>query len=230
MNVEGRVKQEDGPNDIAFDEVTASFAVDVSTSTRILCLEQEIKVCREIQSLFTPSKQNETRVLPWSGHAGAAISVREIGTLRISYGTDPTVIYGAEQLEVLRNSSLWFLLTDGQIASNLVKAFAQQTLRHGIHGTACVIITFGAIRNDGIRPADADISVGMSIFALAADCLYLYHNTFKPKDASINFSRGDSSSPSVQPRRGLTFLVFHTATWQKSRFLLPRSWPTTRSC
>jgi len=166
--------KEDPKEDRNFSDLIVSFAVDVSTSTRGWCLEQETKVVLQIQNLLEIARQSQARLLPWSGKSGPVMTLRDISSLQPSFGTDPTVLYKSpHQLQALRNSSLWFLLTDGQIASSTVKEFATQTLNLGLHGTPCVIIIFGSTY---WPPAQADISVGMSVFALAADCLYLFHD------------------------------------------------------
>jgi hypothetical protein len=160
--------------DYNFSDLKVSFAVDVSTSTRGWCLEQESKVVLQIQSILSIARRKEARLLPWSGKSGPVMSLQDISNLKPSFGTDPTVLYKSpHQLQALRDSSLWFLLTDGQIASSTVQDFATQTLNLGLHGTPCVVIIFGSTY---WPPAQADISVGMSVFALAADCLYLFHD------------------------------------------------------
>ncbi|KAL6353824.1 hypothetical protein LRP88_12818 [Fusarium phalaenopsidis] len=64
-------------------------------------------------------------------------------------------------------------MTDGYIEEPLVNKFANAIPNHGLHGTASVIILFGyRLRS----PFECNVSVGMSVFAVAPHCVFLFHD------------------------------------------------------
>jgi hypothetical protein len=90
-------------------------------------------------------------------------------------GTDPAVLYKSEAcLEALRASGIWILMTDGKIYDSLVENFATRTAEVGLHNKACIVIVFGDASQG--RPATCDISVGIAIYAVVPDCLFLFHD------------------------------------------------------
>ncbi|KAJ4168968.1 hypothetical protein NW754_010900 [Fusarium falciforme] len=64
-------------------------------------------------------------------------------------------------------------MTDGYIEEPLINKFANAIPNHGLHGTASVIILFGyRLRS----PFECNVSVGMSVFAVAPHCVFLFHD------------------------------------------------------
>lgn len=151
-----------------------SIAVDVSTSTRGLILSQEALAISTICHQLSREARDTSHVLPWSGDAHPILRMTESARLKPNYGTDPSVLYSDNAHAVaLKNSRLWFLMTDGMILEEHIREFAGGIARNGLHGTTCVIILFGYLPH---RPVHLNTSVGISVFAVAPNCLFLFHD------------------------------------------------------
>lgn len=159
---------------VPYQNVDATFAVDVSWSTSSGILSQEKKAVVDLAMQFSAPAKERVHVLPWNTMAFPPTTLSSIDSLHSSGGTDPTVLNSdSRHHHILQNSSLWFLLTDGKIDQITVKDFALGICEKGLHGTACVIILFG--HRPG-RPASCNISVGQAVFAVAPDCAFLFHD------------------------------------------------------
>jgi len=162
------------PNRIPFSESGASIAVDISGSTQGKVLSEEISAVRTICDQFSDEAKLRTHILPWNHKSHPVISPSEIYTLSSGGGTDPTVLNTNPNFRhTLLRSPFWFLLTDGLIEHGLIQDFALGIENEGLHGTACVIVLFGRMP---ARPVECNISVGLSVFAAAPDCLFLFHD------------------------------------------------------
>ncbi|RDW72364.1 uncharacterized protein DSM5745_07536 [Aspergillus mulundensis] len=160
---------------LSIREIPLTFAVDVSGSTtgRILRQEQDaiLAVSANSQSHDLVSRST---ILPWSHKSHPPRNLATVESLTSGGGTDPgALLENAACKARLRNSGLWFLLTDGQIDEPLVHRFANAIPEAGIHGTACVIVLFGYT---AASPFDCNVSVGMSVFAVAPHCIFLFHD------------------------------------------------------
>jgi hypothetical protein len=161
-------------NRIPFSESGASIAVDISGSTEGKVLSEEISAVHTICDQFSDEAKLRTHILPWNHKSHPVISPSEIYTLSSSGGTNPTVLNTDPGFRhALLRSPFWFLLTDGLIEQDLIRKFALGIENEGLHGTACVVILFGQMP---ARPVECNISVGLSVFAAAPDCLFLFHD------------------------------------------------------
>ena len=159
---------------IAFSDIVATFAVDVSGSTRGSVLEEEKQAISLICSGLSRNSQTQTQIIPWSHAASRVCRSSELDTLHSSGGTVPNCLNTEpHSRSALSECSAWFLLTDGQIAHNDLLEFSKGVCEASLHGTPCVVILFG---HKTFRPANANISVGLSVFAHTTDCLFLFHD------------------------------------------------------
>ncbi|KAF8253217.1 hypothetical protein K440DRAFT_657722 [Wilcoxina mikolae CBS 423.85] len=159
---------------IPFSESRTSFAVDISGSTAGKIMHEERAVVREICDQFSSTAKQKTKILPWNHKPHSILSYQQITHLSSAGGTDPTILNSDNSFKLaLRDSTLWFLLTDGLIEPPVIKEFALGIGNKGLHGTACVIILFG---NKNQSPVECNTSVGLSVFAAAPDCLFLFHD------------------------------------------------------
>ncbi|KAL8671288.1 MAG: hypothetical protein Q9168_004209 [Polycauliona sp. 1 TL-2023] len=165
----------DKDHPIPFKYVTATFAIDVSSSTSLDdILVQEKNAILDLSAHLSSDAKARARVLPWDEKANPPIKTTDTDGLRPGWGTNPTVLVSDKDHQAfLRHCSLWFLLTDGAISVQEVREFAEGVGKQGLHGTACVIIIFG-IRPP--RPSRCKISVGQAVFAVAPDCAFLFHD------------------------------------------------------
>lgn len=152
-----------------------TFAVDVSGSTRGPILEQEQAAVSQICDLLDhPRLCNLSTVIPWSHETEYLVPATEVKRLGAGGGTDPSILLRhSASCERLKKSRIWFLLTDGKIKKPLVHKFATAISTAGIHGTAAVIILFGSAKKS---PFNCNVSVGLSVFAVAPHCLFLFHD------------------------------------------------------
>lgn len=157
-----------------FKDSTISVAVDVSTSTRGLILSQEALAISKIYHQLSKEARKNGHVLPWSNTAHPVLRLTDSAKLRPSFGTDPSVLCSdVAHSSSLKESELWFLMTDGMIDEENIKKFAESIARSGLHGITCVIILFGYLT---YRPMLLNTSVGLSLFAVVPNCLFLFHD------------------------------------------------------
>jgi hypothetical protein len=159
---------------IPFKDCKISFAIDTSGSTLGRILASEKRSIYDICSLLSGPAKEAVRILPWSSHAEDPSDISGLELTSSYGGTDPQVLLQSRNsLITLQNSSLWFLLTDGEIPEYSLNSFALEIPERQLHGTACVVVVFGSKAS---HPANANTSVGVSIFAIVPDCLFLFQD------------------------------------------------------
>jgi hypothetical protein len=89
-------------------------------------------------------------------------------------GTSPTRILKGLSLEAIRESDVWFLLTDGYIDSSDVHRLAEMALELDVLNVPLVFLITGSCYD---TPGHANISVGISFFASSQDTLILFKET-----------------------------------------------------
>lgn len=187
-----------------------SVAVDVSTSTRGLILSQEALAISTICHQLSKEAGANGRLLPWSKAAHPILRLTDSAQLRTNFGTDPSVLCSNNaHTTALKESELWFLMTDGMIEEDDINKFAEDIARNGLHGTTCVIILFGYLP---AMPYQLNTSVGVSLFAVTPNCLFLFHDVesgtiyvLQHKGCFTTTFKGVwSDNPSLG----------HTATWE----------------
>lgn len=162
------------PPDLPFDQCSMFFAIDVSGSTTGIVLAEE-KAALEIIADHLPSQtKTKCSVGPWDDHAHPLLELDELDELESGGLTQPRVLLEDPQhLKAVTNSQLWFLFTDGAIDSQEVRNFTESIDRHGVHNKACVLIVFGYRVH---MPALCNISVGVALFGMASDAVFLFHD------------------------------------------------------
>ncbi|KAJ3538124.1 hypothetical protein NM208_g6040 [Fusarium decemcellulare] len=154
--------------------------------------------------LASDSLRAQSSILPWDGRSHASISPAKVKALRSGAGTNPTVLLNhPTSKNTLQNSKLWFFMTDGAIDERLVNKFANAIPTTGLHGTASVIILFGY---PDTSPFKCNVSVGMSVFAVAPHCVFLFHDVqsgglyvFQAKGSFTSLLPKDSTFTSFGP-------------------------------
>lgn len=164
----------DDKEEVAFSDIIATFAVDVSGSTQGKVLEEEIHAIKSLCNGLSRDAFTQAEVIPWNDAIQSVIRASELHTLLSSGGTDPNTLNVSDDARVaLSKCSAWFLLTDGEISPNDVRNFSKGLCGASLHGTPCVIVLFGY---KSARPSQCNVSVGLSVFSNAADCLFLFHD------------------------------------------------------
>ncbi|KAK4461255.1 hypothetical protein QBC42DRAFT_339105 [Cladorrhinum samala] len=157
-----------------FRDATVSFAVDISGSTYGQTLIAEKAFIRMMANLLSQTSRYRAKVLPWDHTAHPVHSIAQVDRLEDCGGTNPGVILNSpSHMAALRESSLWFIMTDGLIPPRERAKFANDVALHGVHGISCVIVIFG---DPSTGPASCDISVGVGVFAVVPNCAFLFCN------------------------------------------------------
>ena len=197
-------------------DLSICVAIDKSGSTWGGTLDEEIRTVEKICSLRSPRNENPVRLLPWCDEALPPICLpkesRMMRSLDSDGGTDPKVLYTSEaNLHALSCCGMWFLLTDGDIQTPLVQNFALTTRELGLHGLACIIVIFGSTSSG--PPANCDISVGLAIFAVVPDCLFLFQDI---STGSVSILQAKGCFRDLLPKSGSSYIPLvldeHT-TW-----------------
>ncbi|KAI0815977.1 hypothetical protein GGR55DRAFT_699719 [Xylaria sp. FL0064] len=159
---------------LPFRDVSVSFAVDISGSTYGSTLAAETAFIKSVSSILSPRARFACRILPWDDTAHPTLSLAQLHQLEDRGGTDPgAILADTSHRAALRESSLWFLMTDGLIPPESRIKFAHDIANHGVHSISCVVVVFG---NPSIGPSSCDISVGVSLFATVPNCAFLFCN------------------------------------------------------
>lgn len=193
---------------IHFSQSTLVFALDASGSTAGKIIQVEKSVIKIICGRLTAARRLNTLILPWDNHARRAIQLDELDHVDSLGGTDPTVLLADPVCSnALSRSDLWFLLTDGEIQKDTVRKFALGIGAAGLHGTACVLIVFGSSLE---RPILCNVSVGISVFAITPDCLFLFHD-FESGQIYVLQSKGCFNALIPDDKRELQ--ITNTTRW-----------------
>ena len=194
--------------DIDFVDIVATIAVDVSGSTAGNVLSKEKEVIDTLCNGLRPTALEKVDVVPWSHWVQPLIKANTLDLLISDGGTKPsTLLSTSASNQALSKCSAWFLLTDGEIDDDEIQNFSQGITQNGLHGIACVIILFGY---KSIRPVDCNISVGLSIFSTASDCLFIFHDIDSNK-AYILQSKGHFNA--LLPGGCNELLLNNTTLW-----------------
>ncbi|KAL8793915.1 MAG: hypothetical protein Q9195_003534 [Heterodermia aff. obscurata] len=163
------------PTTKPFSECTITLAVDISGSTKGRTLLVEKQAVHTICSQLSETAKKEAKIVAWDHSVRSTVGVEDVNYLHSGGGTEPSNICSTESsISALRKSSLWFLMTDGEVTPHEVHKFANAVPNIQLHGTACVIIIFG---HRPSMPRDVNVSVGYGVFAVAPHCLLLFHDT-----------------------------------------------------
>jgi hypothetical protein len=155
--------------------VKAVIAVDISGSTEGKVIEQEINAAQSICSNFLEVSEAQTKIIPWDHRTHTFRTVRDVERLGSrGGGTRPSALTSnIASVNALRKCSAWLLFTDGKIDDHEIRDFSRGLCANGLHGTAGIVVVFGYKYQ---KPVDCNISVGISIFGMAPDCLFLFHD------------------------------------------------------
>ncbi|OJJ71566.1 hypothetical protein ASPBRDRAFT_674016 [Aspergillus brasiliensis CBS 101740] len=155
INMTASARNSQDQVELSLQKLPLTFAVDVSRSTRGAVLRQEQNAIREICGDSMPQDLvSQSTILPWSHRAFPPMHIADVDKLSSDRGTNPGAL--------LQNPACTSRLQDASL-------YAISTA--GIHGTACVIILFGYPESS---PSHCNVSVGMSVFAVAPHCIFLF--------------------------------------------------------
>ncbi len=173
--VEKRLKRPINSNEeIPYSDTVATFAVDVSGSTEGKVLEEEKEAIKTLCEGLSRDAFTQAEIIPWNEDVQPLIRANQLETLVSGGGTEPSRLnFSHRARTALSRCSAWFLLTDGEIDLHETQEFSRGICRTSLHGTPCVVVLFGY---KTARPVGCNISVGLSVFSNAADCLFLFHD------------------------------------------------------
>ena len=163
------------PHPRPFTDCDIVFAIDISQSTRGGVLAEECALIENFADSLTAKARDRLRVMPWDEIPHSIISIQDLPDIDPGGRTDPNVLLrNREQIDLLQNCHLWFLLTDGEIVPQTVRKFALGIASRGLHGTACIIVIFGP---RPAKPILCNVSVGISVFGVSPNCMFLFHDS-----------------------------------------------------
>lgn len=194
---------------LLFPDTRSVFALDVSGSTAGKVLRVEKSAVQAISDGLTAAGKRAAHIIPWNNRARQTLQLDELDYVNSGGGTDPTALLTtANCKESLIRSDLWFLLTDGEIDDDLIRSFAHGISNAQLHGTACVVVVFASSLD---RPVMCNISVGKALFAVAPDCLFLFHD-FETGDVRILLCKG-CFRKLLPENKAMPFINYST-TWE----------------
>ncbi|KAF4446877.1 hypothetical protein F53441_9508 [Fusarium austroafricanum] len=169
---------------VSFRHSKICICVDVSGSTYGPTLAAEIKAVKQVCSLIPQSMHDNITIIPWNDMAERPRPLSQIHTLESGGGTDPNVLLEDPECRLLlQEAGFWFLMTDGEIDSSVVRQFARNLTDYGMHGKACIISVFG---EKLMKPSHCNITVGLSVFAVSPHVAFLYTDVETSKTSLLS--------------------------------------------
>jgi len=151
-----------------FEDAKLVFAFDRTENTEDRTLPSEKKFIRQV--LNAHRNPDSARFAAW----GDGVSIFSVGldTLQPNGDSEPSVLLDSTAVKnLIFSSSLWFMMTDARLMRAALEEFAKKLLESGIQGVSCVAVIFG---DGNFPPFLVDISVGIPMFALCRDHLFLF--------------------------------------------------------
>ncbi|KAF2031516.1 hypothetical protein EK21DRAFT_88012 [Setomelanomma holmii] len=149
------------------------FAIDDSGSTAGSILRQE----RAFADAFWASHSNiNDSVALWGNWCDVPTKdTTNVRWISRHGGTQPsTILKSQAALDAVKDSDVWFLLTDGEIWDGEVAQLAEMALSKDVLNVPLVFLITGS---RGKTPSKTNISVGISFFASCQDTLILFKET-----------------------------------------------------
>ncbi|KAJ8110670.1 hypothetical protein OPT61_g6545 [Boeremia exigua] len=153
-----------------FLECRKYFAVDDSGSTAGAVLRQE----RTFVDTFRESYPNTADTMSlWGTQCdNPTTQFESVQWLSNHWGTSPSrILKNSAAVKAIKESDVWFLLTDGEIPDNDVHSLADLACGAEVLNVPLVFLITGSC---GSSPGTANISVGISFFASSQDTLILF--------------------------------------------------------
>lgn len=152
----------------SLDNARQFFAVDASGSTMGRIIKREQAFVEKLHVNHT-----DDHALTWGSYCGRP----QQDFCRIRWedcrgGTAPDVLLrNHEIINTITSSDVWYLLTDGEIPTSSVNGLSAAAIKAGILNVPVIFVITG---RKASRPAELDISVGVTFFANASDVLILF--------------------------------------------------------
>lgn len=156
---------------ISFFKSRKFFAVDDSGSTAGFIIKKEREFVDRVRCAQDISGDDTVALWGWSCDIPTK-NFEEPSWRGDHGGTDPdNILNQPEALKSIRQSDVWFLVTDGGVGDGSVHRLANLAHEYNI---LSVPIIFVIVERCGPTPEKTDISVGISFFAGAQDTLILF--------------------------------------------------------
>lgn len=165
----------------SFCKATVAFALDVSETTDTGTLRAEATFIKKVVKQLALKCQRPSRLIlcdPSNVRCVPAHAefdhLEQLKNLRPSGPARPALILQHEKsLTTLRGSTIWFLLTNGNITRSERDSFTQKLLEAQIHGTTLVTVKFG---HSDPRPTNSGFELEGSLYALCPNYLGLFYD------------------------------------------------------
>ena len=156
------------PETIPYAKSKKLFAVDCSDSTHGAVLATERDAVRSLST----SPQDMICLWDYDCDIPSVLATQPDSYFVDRGGTYPSsILRQPAAVNAIKGSDLWFLLTDGEVASYEVENLTRLAEQQAITQVPVVLLIVGKRR---LSPQNENISVGISFFASARDALFLY--------------------------------------------------------
>ncbi|RKU45716.1 hypothetical protein DL546_007607 [Coniochaeta pulveracea] len=172
--------------DHPFCRATVTFALDVSQTTDKATLKAEATfVKRVVKQLASECQKSSHLILCDSNNVRCVPAhaefdhLRQLENLQSSGPARPGVMLQHDKsIDILRKSTIWFLMTDGDITPGEQNAFTQSLLEAHIHGTTLVSVKFG---DTDSKPPESGFELAEALLALCPNYLSLFYDKRQQK-------------------------------------------------
>lgn len=161
---EGKIKY------TSFANARKYFAVDASGSTVGIRFISEHNFADGIHEVSI--RKDEDRVTRWGSNCKDPTSWEQCFWAPDQGGTQPQhILRNQKSMQAIRDSDIWFLLTDGEVPNSEVHTLAGLGQELGVFDCATVFLITSHTRN---APSRANVSVGITSYANCANALCLF--------------------------------------------------------
>jgi hypothetical protein len=158
----------------AIDNSPSVFEFGMPPQPKDIRIRKEIQALREIIATLSKASIGSSYVIPWSGYICDKFPLKELRIPKVGNDTDPCCLLQTQKsLEEIKDSEVFFLMTDGEITEPRVNKFAKLIPHHKLHSKPCVCIIYN---NRPAHPKEVDISVGVALYARSPDGIFLFHD------------------------------------------------------
>ncbi|TEY37766.1 hypothetical protein BOTCAL_0510g00020 [Botryotinia calthae] len=154
----------------SFANARKYFALDASGSTIGIRFISEHNFADGIHEISV--RKDEDRVTRWGSNCQDPTNWERCFWAPDQGGTQPQyILRNQNSMQAIRESDIWFLLTDGEVPNYEVYTLAELGQELGVFDCATVFLITSHIRN---APNEADVSVGITSYANCSNAICLF--------------------------------------------------------
>lgn len=175
-------------NSLSICDLNICCCIDVSASTNEVFSKNYTYL--DIEKRFVSGLRNNVRKnVKFISWADISEIITDINRIKSSGGTMPACIFEKTTCDVVTNSDVLVLITDGEIGTGEINHFGKCMVNYGSHFKAVIGVIVGRrsndINNNVKKPSDINVSV--LVPAMISNGCIIFHNT---KDNYLMWSSG----------------------------------------